>query len=451
MDDVLQISTLKSWGLTIRDWIYHDVLVWDTLIQLPFVAAALILAWLLARMTRPWAAARLDAGGLPEVLTGPARALVRLALPAFAIILLWSSVGIAAQLDWGQGLVRTVASLITAWLVIRYASSIIGHGFWTRIIATGVWVLAALNIIGLLDPTIDFLDGISFTLGEWRVSLLAVIKGLAVLGLLLWLSGVLSRMIQRQLEKSSDLTPSVQVLFSKLIKLALIALAFVAALTTVGIDLSGLAIFSGALGIGIGFGLQRVVGNLVSGISLLLDKSIKPGDVIEVGGTYGWIDQLNARYASVVTRDGTEHLIPNEELISQRVINWSHSNNRIRLKMPIGIHYDSDVRGAIALCVEAAAVSTRVLNDPAPVCFIVGFGDNSVDLELRIWISDPQNGTANVKGEVLLEVWDRFHEHGIEIPYPQRDLHIRSSETIPVRMERPGPSSPAPSADDGAS
>ncbi len=450
MDDVLQISTLKSWGLTIRDWFYDDVLVWDTLIQLPFVGAALILAWLLARMARPWATARLDAGGLPEVLTGPARALVRLALPAFAIILLWSSVGIAAQLDWGQGLVRTVASLITAWLVIRYASSIIGHGFWTRIIATGVWVLAALNIIGSLDPTIDFLDGISFTLGEWRVSLLAVIKGLAVLGLLLWLSGVLSRMIQRQLEKSSDLTPSVQVLFSKLIKLAFIALAFVAALTSVGIDLSGLAIFSGALGIGIGFGLQRVVGNLVSGISLLLDKSIKPGDVIEVGGTYGWIDQLNARYASVVTRDGTEHLIPNEELISQRVINWSHSNNRIRLKVPIGIHYDSDVRRAIALCVEAAAVSTRVLNDPAPVCFIVGFGDNSVDLELRIWISDPQNGTVNVKGEVLLEVWDRFHEHGIEIPYPQRDLHIRSSETIPVRMERPGPSSPAPAADDSA-
>jgi small-conductance mechanosensitive channel len=450
MDDVLQVSTLKSWGLTIRDWFFDDVLVWDTLIQLPIVAGALILAWLLARMARPWATARLDAGALPEVLTGPAHALVRLALPAFAIILLWCSVGIAAQLDWGQGLVRTVTSLVTAWLVIRYVSTIFGRGFWTRIIATGVWMLAALNIVDLLDPTIDFLDGISFTLGEWRVSLLAVIKGLAVLGLLLWLSGVLSRLLERRMAASSELTPSVQVLFSKLIKLVLVALAFVAALTSVGIDLSGLAIFSGALGIGIGLGLQRVVGNLVSGISLLLDKSIKPGDVIEVGGTYGWIDKLNARYASIVTRDGTEHLIPNEELITQRVINWSHSNDRIRLRVPIGIHYDSNVRKAMALCLEAATVPERVLADPAPSCFIVGFGDNSVDLELRAWISDPEHGIANVKGTLLLEIWDRFHEHGIEIPYPQRDLHIRSSEPIPVRMERPGPPAPGSSPDDGA-
>ena len=439
MDDVLEVSTLKSWGLTIRDWFFDDVLVWDTLIQLPIVAGALILAWVLARMTRPWVTARIDAGALPTIFAAATQRLVPLVFPAIAVILLWSSVGIAAQLDWSLGLIRVVASLLTAWLVIRYVSSVIGRGFWTRIIATGVWVLAALNIVGLLDPTIDFLDGISFTLGEWRVSLLALIKGLAVLGVMLWLSAVLSGLIERRMAKSSEFSPSIRVLFGKLIKVGFIALAFVAALTSIGIDLSGLAIFSGALGVGIGFGLQRIVGNLVSGISLLLDKSIKPGDVIEIGGTYGWIDQLNARYASIVTRDGTEHLIPNEELITQRVINWSHSNDRIRLKIPIGIHYKSDVRKAIALCLEAAAVPARIIKDPTPACFIVGFGDSSVDLELRIWISDPQNGTSNIKGETLLEVWDRFHEHGIEIPYPQRDLHIRSSEPVPVRVERPEP------------
>jgi small-conductance mechanosensitive channel len=182
----------------------------------------------------------------------------------------------------------------------------------------------------------------------------------------------------------------------------------------------------------------------------LLDKSIKPGDVIEIGGTYGWIDKLNARYASIVTTDGTEHLIPNEELITQRVINWSHSNDRIRFRVPIGIHYDSDVRKAMALCLEAAAVPDRVLGDPEPSCFIVGFGDNSVDLELRAWISDPENGIANVKGALLLEIWDRFHEHDIEIPYPQRDLHIRSSEPLPVRVERPRPPPPGSSTDGGA-
>ena len=319
-------------------------------------------------------------------------------------------------------------------MVIRFVTYIVGRGFWTRLIATGVWIIAALNITDLLDPTIDFLDGIDMTLGDWRISALALIKGIAVLALLLRLSSVGSRFLEKRLRAASELSPSVQVLLAKLVRVALIAIAIVVALNSIGIDLSGLAIFSGALGVGIGFGLQRVVANLVSGISLLMDKSIKPGDVIEVGPTYGWIDQLNARYVSVVTRDGTEHLIPNEELISQRVINWSHSSDKIRLRIPIGISYGADVRKAIELVREAAAAPGRVIDDPAPVCFITGFGDSSVDLEARAWIQDPENGVSNIRGEILLGVWDRFHEHGIEIPFPQRDLHIRSGAPVPVRV-----------------
>jgi small-conductance mechanosensitive channel len=179
---------------------------------------------------------------------------------------------------------------------------------------------------------------------------------------------------------------------------------------------------------------------LVSGVILLLDKSIKPGDTIGIAGTYGWIQSLGARYVSVVTRDGIEHLIPNEELIISRVENWSFTNDRVRLKIPVGISYRSNVRKAIELCIEAAQTTERVLRKPAPICLVKGFGDNSVNLEIRFWITDPQQGVSNVESEILLGVWDRFHEHNIQIPFPQRDLHIKSmpsepapSEVIPTR------------------
>ena len=177
-----------------------------------------------------------------------------------------------------------------------------------------------------------------------------------------------------------------------------------------------------------------MVSNLLSGFILLTDRSIKPGDVIEIEGTYGWINNLRARYVSVITRDGTEHLIPNEDLITQRVINWSHTNDLVRLKMPIGISYKSDVHKAIELVVNTAKTVNRVLADPAPICHLIGFGDSSVNLELRIWINDPVNGVVNVKSQVLLKVWDAFHEDGIQIPYPQRDLHIKSHEALNIKI-----------------
>ncbi|MCZ6859495.1 MAG: mechanosensitive ion channel, partial [Alphaproteobacteria bacterium] len=211
-----------------------------------------------------------------------------------------------------------------------------------------------------------------------------------------------------------------------------IIVAVFAALNSIGIDLTALAVFSGAVGLGIGFGLQKVISNLISGVILLMDKSVKPGDVIAIGDTFGWINTLSARYVSVITRDGIEHLIPNEELISQRVENWSYSNTLVRFRMPIGISYDSDVVNAMALTVEAAKMVERVRDDPAPVCRLMNFGDNAIELELRIWISDPQAGVANVRSEVLLNIWTMFNENGIEFPYTQRDLHIKSS--VPLRV-----------------
>ena len=207
----------------------------------------------------------------------------------------------------------------------------------------------------------------------------------------------------------------------------LVTAAILFGLSTVGIDLTAFAVVGGAIGVGIGFGLQKIFSNFISGFILLLDKSIKPGDTINVAGQYGRVETLSARYVSVITRDGIEHLIPNEEMIINRVENWSYSHDNIRLRIPIGIHYKSDLDKAIELCLKAAKNVKRVMTLPKPACLIKGFGDNSIDLEIRIWIIDPMNGCANVRSEVLIQVWRLFQEHGVEIPYPQRDLHLRTA------------------------
>jgi small-conductance mechanosensitive channel len=260
-----------------------------------------------------------------------------------------------------------------------------------------------------------------------------VVEAVLSLALLLWIATLVGRVLERRITATTNLTPSLQVLIVKLLKIVLTVIAVFVALRTVGIDLTAFAVLTGAIGVGIGFGLQKLVSNFVSGITILLDKSIKPGDVLVVGNTYGRVHSLGARYVSIITRDGAEFLIPNENLVTQEVISWSYSSEQVRLKLPIGISYSSDVRRAIALCLESANVVERVLKQPAPVCLLMGFGNNSVDLELRIWIQDPMNGVSSVKSEVLLHIWDRFHANDIEIPFPQRDLHIKPPMEVTVR------------------
>jgi small-conductance mechanosensitive channel len=283
-----------------------------------------------------------------------------------------------------------------------------------------------LHIFGWLPDTLSLLDSMSFSIGTVRLSPLIIIKAALTLWFFIWLANGVVALLDRRLEGSVNVTPVMRVLGVKLLRIGLIILAVLVTFTAVGIDLTALAVFGGALGVGLGFGLQKIFSNLVSGVILLMDRSIKPGDVISVGETFGWINLLSARYVSVITRDGIEHLIPNEVLITERVENWSFSDNLVRLKIPIGISYKADVRVAMQACTEAALAIQRILKNPEPRCLLKGFGDSAVDLELRIWIDDPANGRSNVISEVLLGVWDRFHDQGIEIPFPQRDLHIRS-------------------------
>lgn len=342
------------------------------------------------------------------------------------LILQWSAIHIYNYLGHSHQLLMPVASLLSAWLLIRLATRLLKSKTTSQLFAGTAWTLAILNITDLLDPTLALLDSLSVTLGAVRISPLIIIKAGLLLWLSLWLSSVLSGLLARRLETSENITPAMRVLSVKLLHIALITAAVLFTFSTVGINLTALAVFGGALGVGLGFGLQKIFSNLISGVILLMDHSIKPGDTIAIGQTFGWINHLSARYVSLITRDGIEHLIPNEILITERVENWSFSDSLVRLRLPVGISYNSDVRKAIELCVESALATPRIMHDPVPRCLLKGFGDSSVELELRVWINDPPNGRANVLSEILLGIWDRFHEHGIEIPFPQRDLHIRS-------------------------
>ena len=427
MNDFLSPDVIRGWFEGTERWLTEHVLTAGALVQALVILGSVIAGELVGRPVRKYLAGRIK-GRFPggprlESLVGAAVHLV----PMAAVTLIIWMVSLAVRKAGGETfLLGVVQTLLVAWLTIKLISSVLLDRFWARFTAATAWTLAALHIVGVLGPALAFLDGFGFTIGKVHLTVLSLFKAVVLLLVLLRLGGWFGDKAEEKLRQVSGLTPSTTVLLSKIVKIALFTVVFLVALNSVGIDFTALAVFSGAVGVGVGFGLQKVVGNFVSGVILLLDKSIKPGDVIQVGTVYGWITHLRGRYVSVVTRDGKEYLIPNEDLITQQVINWSFSNRKIRLKVPIGISYNSNLRKAVDLVVGAAKGMDRVLEDPEPVCRLMGFGDSSVDLELRFWIDDPQNGTANIQSKILFEVWDRFEAHNIEIPFPQRDVHLVS-------------------------
>src|SRR5688572_5904061 len=424
---------LEQWEAA-RAWIAANAVA----LSLATLGQALVIgiAYLVARAAAPRVrrlSANLNRGRFEPQLGRIGRVLSPLTLPILWLILLWLAVLVAAGAGLPFQLMKPAVSLLTAWVLIRFIATLVRDPVWSRFVAIAVWVIAALSILGLLAPTMAILDSLAVTMGGLHISALTVVKAVLSLALLLWIATLSGRVLERRVTAAANLTPSLKVLITNLLKIVLTILAIVIALRVVGIDLTAFAVLTGAIGVGIGFGLQKMVSNFVSGITILLDKSIKPGDVLVVGDTYGRVQSLGARYVSLITRDGVEYLVPNEDLVTQQVINWSYSSDQIRLKVAIGIDYGADVRKAIALCVESAGAVERVLKHPAPVCNLKSFGDNAVELELRFWIRDPMNGVANVKSEVLLHIWDRFHQHGIDYPYPQRDVHVRGPVEVRVR------------------
>jgi small-conductance mechanosensitive channel len=417
-----------SWILSLWHHFVGVVTNTDTLIEVAVIVVALLMAYLIAHPLKKRLQRLLDAQTWRDRVPGRLLSVfLPLILFLFAILLLRVGSETLARYELPTALVDTAARLLTAWLIIRLSTAMLKDSNWARLLSIAAWIIAALHILNLLIPVINLLDQLAIDLGGMRISMLLLIKGVIVFAVLLKLASSGSSLLEKRILSIEELTPSVQVLLSKALKITLLSVAVIVALSSLGINLSAFAFIGGAIGVGVGFGLQKVVSNLVSGVILLLDRSIKPGDVIAIGSTYGRIQSLGARYVSVATRDRTEYLIPNEDLITTQVINWSFSDKLVRLKIVVGVSYASDIHEVMRIMVEAATNIPRVLANPKPVCQLKNFGDNSVDMELRIWISDPENGISNVSSAVRVAIWDVFKEHGIEIPYPQRDVHIKSN------------------------
>ncbi len=432
LDDIVPVADLTERLQALLEWIETQLWSVDVAIQLGVILAAFLpalifgprLRKLVQKATRRW---------MENPLFGRlCRALLILMTPlALYLVLTGVRVGFGA-FERPTAVLEAAISLLTAWLVIRAVTLIIRSKFWSAVAFYIAWPIAALDVFGLLDDVIVQLQMLAIPLGETsegepvQLTVLDIVRSLIYFAALFWAASFATKAIDRQMEKSEELSPALRALISKTLGIALPIIAFVIALQLVGFNLATLAIFSGAVGIGIGLGLQQTVSNFAAGFTLLADKSIKPGDAIEIDGTFGWVTGMQSRYVSIRTRDGTELLIPNDHFIVNGVVNWSKSDRIVRLHAPFGVTYATrDLKAVQSLAEQAALTVDRVVSDRKPVCNVMEFGDSSVNLDLRFWIKDPENGQANVRSEVYLALWDALHEAGVEIPFPQRDIYIK--------------------------
>ncbi len=361
------------------------------------------------------------------------------ALAALGLVILARGALLAVHFD--VTVLDAAARLIGAYVVVRiavllFAASLGNKSWmqhWENRVTWFIWLAIAAEYLGWLDPLISLLDSVGVAAGKSRITLWSVLKLLFTLTLFVLVAVWISRWVDRRLKKLSNLAPSTRIGIAKFINAFLIAMSILMGLNAAGVDLTALTVLTGAIGLGLGFGLQSIAANFVSGFVLLMDRSIKPGDVISLSGqsgttteNFGWVQELRGRYVVVRDRDGVEMLVPNQQLISNAVINWSYTDPRIRLKLPIRVSYRNDPEVALKLLLTACDDQPRVLREPPPVSRLMQFGDSGIELELRFWISDPQEGVNNVRSDVNRAIWRLFKERGITIPVAQREIVVHS-------------------------
>ncbi|HEX8511914.1 MAG TPA: mechanosensitive ion channel domain-containing protein [Allosphingosinicella sp.] len=408
---------------TYGDWIAAAV-------AIGIVAAAWGLAWLAGRWLGPRFAAFWErrAGRRGEALANRMCDLSRYLTGALSIALVLNAD------DWRPLGAIVLGTALAAWSAMLVSGLVRGLQMprWIAALLAAVTFFALLaRAVGGLKPITDTLDRVGFNAGDTRVSLLTVLQVLVTLVALYAVVKLLNRIVGHSIRRASGLDATQQLLGQKLASVAILIAAFFIGIDLVGIDLTALAVFSGAFGLAVGFGLQKTFGNLIAGIILLMDRSIKPGDVIVVGESFGHVTKIGVRAVSIVTRDGKEHLIPNENLMTQEVENWSYSSRDVRVHIPVGVAYDCDLPLAQKLMIQAASESNRVMKNRPPRVWLTAFGESSVDHEILVWISDPEQGVGNVRSEVLNRVWELFRENDIALPFPQRDLHIKDWPAAP--------------------
>jgi small-conductance mechanosensitive channel len=419
-------STARSVGAEITSpWFY---------LQFGLILAAAGIAYAADAAIR----ARVDMTSLamrwPLPLRHFARVLVGSASTAVFAILVIAERVTMYHLTWPSRsyLLMVAAKLALAWLVIRLVTSVIRNAFIVKLVSIAAWFVAALSILGQLETAAETLDSFAIEIGGLRLTPLLLIKAGALLIATLWLTNIASNYIESRITRASDLTPSIQVLLVKIIRIGLMVVAIAIALGAVGINLSALAVFTGAAGVGIGLGLQKIVANFISGIILLADKSVKPGDLVTIGDSSGRISAMKTRYISVAAGDGREFLIPNEDLVTQKVVNWTYTDKNTLVKVLFSTNYDADPRLVCKLAIEVGAAAPRAIKNKPPNCILTEFAEAGMKFSLTFWIADP-DGMDNVKSEVMLALWEIFKREGIRVPYPVREIRVRGG-ALPVEQ-----------------
>lgn len=393
--------------------------------QLAIIATCMAAAWLLARLIKP----RLSTPA-PSWKFGAGSA-ARLLYPLLALAFVWVAKNLLAKSGTVE-VMKIAVALLLSFALIRFSIYVLRHVFppsalvksWERAIVYIVWIGVALYITGLSVPLVDFLKDLSFSVGKQEISVFQILQALLFVIITLLIALWLARLTENRLMRS-PLDLSLRVVFTKFMRAILLVLAVLIVLPLVGIDITLLSVFSGALGVGLGIGLQKIASNYISGFIILLDRSIRIGDLITLDNRHGIVSQLHTRYTVVKISDGTEAIIPNESFVTNTVINHSYTDPKVLIRMPFSISYDHDPAPALAFAADCAARQSRVLQDPAPAAFVRNFGYNGIEMELAFWVEDAQNSVGPVRSDIYLALWHEFQTRGIKIPTPLREVVIK--------------------------
>lgn len=439
-----RFEPLKAFFIGLYEHVVLRILSLNGGIELAAIIAGGLVAWALTRPVRALLRKIWPAKDLPRSARA-VQVVEGLVFPMLWVMLLWIATAIVAQMRWDVSILRICASLLNAWILIRLVSSFVSDRALATAFAVFAWIVAALNILGLLAPSIALLESVGFSFGESRLTLFLIVKGVALAVIFIWAASVVSGLIQGSLARSRRFTPSVQALVSQGARLSLLFIAVMLALNAIGIDLTALAVFSGAIGVGIGFGLQSIFSNLMAGIIILMEKSIKVGDFVEFeNGLVGEVREINVRATLVTTNDNVDILVPNSEFINNRVTNWTLREGFRRLRVPFGVAYGTDKELVKAAALEAAESVPHMLMDVSgrePQVWLSGFGDSSLDFELVVWLRpESVKRPGAVMAAYNWAIESALNKYGIEIPFPQRDLHFRSGK-IPVALDQEGATS----------
>jgi small-conductance mechanosensitive channel len=405
------------------------------IVAIVLVTISYAIGWFTAARVSPWMASAIQrwTGGLEGLSTTLVCPLMRYGIVALLLLIVSNSTPLGPI---GRMIVAIALGLAVAILVFQACRAASLGGATATLVAAISLVASTAGTLGGMRPLIDGLQGVGLTVGTRRFSLLGLLNAILVVAVLFIVARIVNRILVHSIGKLHALDVSQRTLIQKLAGIAVIVVAGLLGLDLLGIDLTALTVFSGAVGLAVGFGLQKTFGNLIAGLILLMDRSVKPGDVIVVGDTFGAVSKIGVRAVSVITRDGKEHLIPNEQLMTEPVENWSYSNRNVRVHIPVGVGYGSDLALAQKLMIEAATAAARVLAEPKPSVWLKDFGDSSIEHDILVWIADPEYGVGNVRSDVLNRVWVLFKQSEIEIPFPQQDIHIRSMPAIPPLPEQ---------------